>query len=443
MMSEVRLVDYSFDHPAPAAIRASDATGAMRYLTRQPPPKRVTLDEVSALHAAGLGVGFVFEDGKGRALEGQQAGHDDAVEAYRQAHELGVPAGVAIFFAVDQQTTVDAVAAYFHGVQSVPTVYEVGVYGSATVVDGILSRQSARYGWQTAAWSAEVVSKVAHLYQRNANLVAPVPGTDENVLLRPFPLWNSPSGGPMPLIYPGATWRPIDSHGGPMVHDMGLVEHITTNDFDPYGFFSNPANKASSHLWISLTGLVEQYISLDLASWAQAGGNGGWVSVEIAGVEGTPKTAAQVEALAKLLAWGSAEPALRWPLRLTDSPDVAGFGWHGMGGDAWGGHQFCPGAVRRAQRPAVLARAKQLASGAPPTPAPPAAKDTTMLVRYLASDGKTQIKTDGIFKSKISNPEEVADLIEAGLLSDAPPVPLTTGSHGDRLLRKLPWAPAP
>ena len=249
----------------------------------------------------------------------------------------------------------------------------------------------------------------------------------------------------MPLIYPGAVWRPIDSHGGPMAHEMGPVEHITTNDFDPYGFFSNPANKASSHLWISLTGLVEQYISLDLASWAQAGGNGGWTSVEIAGVEGTPKTPAQVESFAKLFAWGSNEPSMRWPLRLTDSPDIGGLGWHGMGGDAWGGHQYCPGSARRAQRPAVLARAQQLASGVTPIPAPKPAptEDFDMAKRYLASDGKTQIVADSQTKRIISDLSEVDFLIKSGMISAAPPEPLTSGSAADTYLRKLAWATKP
>ena len=185
----------------------------------------------------------------------------------------------------------------------------------------------------------------------------------------------------MTLIYPAATWRPVVSHGGARTVFMGLVEHVTTNNFSPYGFFSDPANQASSHLWINFDGSVEQYVSLDVASWAQAGGNYGWTSCEIAGKEGTAKTPAQSEALAQLFAWGSAQPSLRWPICASDSPDVSGLGWHGMGGKAWGNHPYCPGEVRLAQRPAVLARVQQIVNdNAAPDPAPPIKSGDRMLV---------------------------------------------------------------
>jgi peptidoglycan hydrolase-like protein with peptidoglycan-binding domain len=168
------------------------------------------------------------------------------------------------------------------------------------------------------------------------------------------------------ILYPPARWLPIASHGGPVTARRGLVEHITTNDASPYGFFANPANQASSHLWIASDGSVQQYVSLDLASWAQAGGNYGWTSVEISGKPGTFKTPAQVEALARLFAWGHTHPSLLWPVMMTSDPNGAGLGWHGMGGIAWGNHPDCPGNARRSQTPAVLARARQLL--APPAP---------------------------------------------------------------------------
>jgi hypothetical protein len=151
-----------------------------------------------------------------------------------------------------------------------------------------------------------------------------------------------------PLLYPKAVWRPITSHGGLLVADRGVVEHITTNHFSPYGFFSNPLNSASSHFWISDEGLVEQYIDLRMKSWAQAGGNSHWVSVEISGSTGSLKTDAQCSAFAALLAWGHLHPELKWPLDAVDSPEGMGVGWHGMGAPSWG-HAFCPGAQRVAQ----------------------------------------------------------------------------------------------
>ena len=176
----------------------------------------------------------------------------------------------------------------------------------------------------------------------------------------------------MSLLCPFATYRPISSHGGAMSSNRGLVEHITTNDFDPYGFFSNPANGASSHFWIGLGGELEQYIDLNLCSWAQAGGNDGWASCEIAGTPGTLKTPAQVHTLARLFAWG--HQVLGWPIQASDDPSRGGLGWHGMGGANWGGHTSCPGSQRVAQRGDVLAQVGQLLGSAPqpaaPAPAP-------------------------------------------------------------------------
>jgi peptidoglycan hydrolase-like protein with peptidoglycan-binding domain len=160
-------------------------------------------------------------------------------------------------------------------------------------------------------------------------------------------------------IMPGAIWKPISSHGGGVDSHLGLILHITTNNFDPYGFFSNPGNQASSTFWVAADGTIEQYIDSDLRSWAQAGGNSSYASVETSGVNGTLMTAAQVSAVARIYAWG--HQVHGWPLQLSESPGQPGLGWHGMGGAAWGSHYDCPG-VRKGQRQAVLDQAR---GGAP------------------------------------------------------------------------------
>lgn len=182
----------------------------------------------------------------------------------------------------------------------------------------------------------------------------------------------------MTLLYPPAVWRPVPSHGGPLTSHHGLVEHITTDPdtASPYGYFSDPAHQASSHLWIAGDGHVEQFIDLELASWAQAGGNYGWISVEVGGLTGSAKTPAQVEALARLWAW--MHSTLGTPLQLTDDPAGYGLGWHGMGGSAWGGHTACPGTARLAQRPQVLGRALALTSASHSTTPTPSSEDDDM-----------------------------------------------------------------
>ena len=158
--------------------------------------------------------------------------------------------------------------------------------------------------------------------------------------------------------YPGATQRPVPSHGGAMSAHLGLIVHVTTNNGDPYNFFSDPNNQASSTWWASAAGLMEQYVDADLRAWAQAAGNDTYNSVESSGVPSDPLTPAQVESIAQLYAWGVV--TYGWPYALAEAPGQAGLGWHGMGGAAWGGHYYCPGDLRKNQRQAILDRAAQI-----------------------------------------------------------------------------------
>ncbi|HUX68886.1 MAG TPA: N-acetylmuramoyl-L-alanine amidase [Cellulomonadaceae bacterium] len=214
-----------------------------------------------------------------------------------------------------------------------------------------------------------------------------------------------------PLIYPKAVWRPVPSHGGPMVAQLGLVEHITTNDFSPYNFFADPNDQASSDYWIAADGLVEQYVDARMRAWAEAAGNGRWNSAEVSGKPGTLKTPAQCEALADLLAWGHLHPDLKWPLVPSDSPDTPGVGWHGMGGQAWGGHLYCPGDQRVEQtRRIVIPRALQLAGVTPPpAPTPQEEEDVKYLIKK-AGDPKVYV-TDLITR------RHVRDQADEGILT--------------------------
>lgn len=182
------------------------------------------------------------------------------------------------------------------------------------------------------------------------------------------------------VIYPGARFRPIASHGGPMTAQDGVIMHVTTNHFDPYGYFSNLNNGASSTWWIGETVigkcncpqpqdivLCEQYYDAVMKCWAQVAGNGLYQATETSGVNSTPLSAAQVHTFAHLYAWG--HRTLNWALNTIESSGAHGFGWHGMGGTAWGNHPLCPGTLRKNQRAAILHQAQAILGT--PTPAPP------------------------------------------------------------------------
>lgn len=226
LFRETRVLDYSSARPTIQQIKTSGASGVARYLTRSTSSKRLSAVEVRSLLAAGLGIVLVFEDTADRAKQGRAAGVADAHEATAQAKALGCPAGVPIFYAVDFDAAPAEVEAYFVGLNSVPSPYPVGAYGDIAVVDGLLGLRLARYGWQASAWSHHLLSKVAHLYQRQ-KATHPVAGTDENVVLRSFPQWTAKTAAQVAKTAAKAAPKPVPVVKPvpmPVVHDPRLVQ---------------------------------------------------------------------------------------------------------------------------------------------------------------------------------------------------------------------------
>lgn len=91
-------------------------------------------------------------------------GYNDALNASRQAHNVGQPPGSAIYFAVDfnaRGAALYQVDQYFRGVNaglaaagSGRARYKVGVYGSGAVCDAVRTAGLAHYSWLTGstAW---------------------------------------------------------------------------------------------------------------------------------------------------------------------------------------------------------------------------------------------------------------------------------------------------
>lgn len=168
---------------------------------------------------------------------------------------------------------------------------------------------------------------------------------------------------------PGATWRPVRNFrpGGTTEH-RGLVLHVQQGDNSPFGWFDNPESSASSDFWVSKAGVIEQYVDTGTdRAWAQGAGNRTYASVETEGYVEQPLTDAQIEGVARIYAWG--HQSFGWPLAVVDSTTAPGLTFHGAGGAAWGGHTGCPGELRKAQRPRIIARAVELL-GQPATPPP-------------------------------------------------------------------------
>lgn len=179
---------------------------------------------------------------------------------------------------------------------------------------------------------------------------------------------------------PFAEWRgPVSGrNAGGMIHPaVGVVMHIMGGSLSAAdGWFHNPSSRVSAHFGIARDGRIVQWVDTDDRAWHAGAANSHWYGVETEGSSG-PLTEAQVASFARLYAWLHLLDG--FPFVTTDDPvNGRGFGWHGMGGSAWGGHPYCPGADRRAQRQRIL----DLAQGSHPTPQ----EDDDMVI--ISTDGQ-------------------------------------------------------
>jgi N-acetylmuramoyl-L-alanine amidase len=197
----------------------------------------------------------------------------------------------------------------------------------------------------------------------------------------------------MPLA-PIAIYKPVKNHGGAMTGNRGLVLHVQAGDNSPHDWFDNPTSQASSHFWVSKLGAIEQYMDTANRAWARADGNGEWISVETEGFPDQALTSDQVQALSQLYRWGHQQHG--WPCQVAETPTATGFGWHGMGGSAWGGHRLCPGELRKAQRQDVLNGA---AGTAPALPEDDMPDQTTSACVAHSGLGRWVLDRDGAVRT--------------------------------------------
>jgi peptidoglycan hydrolase-like protein with peptidoglycan-binding domain len=145
----------------------------------------------------------------------------------------------------------------------------------------------------------------------------------------------------------------------------GVVVHIMDGSFDgTKSWFNNPQAQASSHFGTRKDGYAEQWVDTKDKAWAEMAGNANYISVENEGSPPDALTDGQVERVAEILQWAHRHYGV--PLQLANAPGERGLGWHGMGGNAWGGHFDCPGDPIRAQFNRII----QIATGNAPAPVP-------------------------------------------------------------------------
>lgn len=166
---------------------------------------------------------------------------------------------------------------------------------------------------------------------------------------------------------PGVDHRPTQNHSaGVQRPAQGIVDHTASGSYDgtiSWQLNSRGAKAVSSHFIVGKSGQIVQMVDTDMKAWAQGAGNPYWISIEHEG-NTEPLTPQQLNADAHIYAWlvQSGIARLSGP---TDNPFGVGIVPHAAGGEAWGGHVFCPGERIKAQRVEQYNRTLEILGGAP------------------------------------------------------------------------------
>lgn len=166
-MTVIEGVDYSVSVPSAAALAAAGKRFAVRYGGPGSAGKQLTAGELADLTKAGIAV-VANAEGAAGGFRGAAAGQSWARQALAHFTALGMPPGRPIYFSVDWDAGPGdwaAVDAACRGATSVIGAARVGVYGSFATVEHCAAADTARWFWQTYAWSSGRWSSRCHLQQ--------------------------------------------------------------------------------------------------------------------------------------------------------------------------------------------------------------------------------------------------------------------------------------
>lgn len=150
-------VDYSWARPGGATLKRAGKSFAVRYLYPDGQGgKGLDSSELQDLQANGIEVPVVYESYAARAKEGRAAGKQDAGIAQAALQAVGLPTGMPIYFAVDYdapESDQGAIDEYLRGAADVIGANRVGVYAGYWIVKRCAENGTAKWLWQTYAWS--------------------------------------------------------------------------------------------------------------------------------------------------------------------------------------------------------------------------------------------------------------------------------------------------
>ncbi|HEU5218862.1 MAG TPA: DUF1906 domain-containing protein [Gemmatimonadales bacterium] len=150
-------VDYSFDHPDAGGLYAVGKRFAGRYIGPGSGLKMLTRAEADDLAAHGLAIVALVEGAAQDALSGFATGKLHAELALEYGRGVGMPEGHPYYAAVDFDVNAEQwprVQAYFQGFASVVGFNRTGMYGGYQAMVWAARDATARWLFQTYAWSA-------------------------------------------------------------------------------------------------------------------------------------------------------------------------------------------------------------------------------------------------------------------------------------------------
>lgn len=162
-------IDYSWARPGGRNIKNAGKQFVVRYLFEDGQGgKGLDANELADLVNNGLEIVLVYEAFAASPKEGAQTGKAHAAAAQREINRLGLPEKSVVYFAADwdaQAADQPAIDDYLRGAASIIGLDRVGLYGSADVMQRTMASGTAKWFWQTYAWSRGRVQEGIHLYQ--------------------------------------------------------------------------------------------------------------------------------------------------------------------------------------------------------------------------------------------------------------------------------------
>ena len=235
----------------------------------------------------------------------------------------------------------------------------------------------------------------------------------------------------MSFWMPGAVRKPLTRNYTNQTRKVtnAVILHIAVSESATLqDWFNNPRAGASSHFYVRRDGTIEQYIPINLISWAGVQSDARAISVETQGVGHGAWTDAQIVAMQQIIRYcQSIYPGIPSRVMRSSKKSETGIGWHKLGvpatyaqklrrvsqtgGELWSGAvgKICPGPDRIKQIPGLvagLAGAKAQASvdgSAGKANAQATAKGRSVTAKVGVRQVQQQLRDAGYYKGLIDD----------------------------------------